>query len=199
MTTSNVYPSPIPATTSYRYYFARADTNTFRGNYAVVLATYVIDPDNAANDAAPANVVRLIYAVAQEGVPTVLLQCHQGARRRGVQIALLHSVSNYVPRMGLPASPWDNRSFASKGDITCETIACANWLPEILHHIRATVHVPMGLAIDSALTDDLDTDLLGTFSSMDAKVEPLHARKTIYPPATFFGIFLNRDFTPVEA
>ena len=95
----------------------------------------------------------------------MLLQWYQGVRGRGAQIALPQSISNYVPRMGLPASPWDDRSFASEGGITCGTIACANWPLEILHHIRATFHVPMDLAIDAALDADLDTDLLGTFSS----------------------------------
>ena len=45
---------------------------------------------------------------------------------RGAQIVLLHSVLNYVPKMELPESLWDDLSFVLKGDITCYTISCAN-------------------------------------------------------------------------
>ena len=101
--------------------------------------------------------------------------------------------------MGLPASPWDNGSFALKGDIPCGTITCANWSPETLHQIGATIYVPTDLAIYAALAADPDTDLLGPFYSTDANVEPLHKFKTIYLPATFVRIFLERDLNPVEA
>ena len=56
-------PSLVPPTNSYRDYLARAETKTFRGRYATVLALYSIDPDNAV--AAPANVARMIYAAYQ--------------------------------------------------------------------------------------------------------------------------------------
>ena len=135
--------------------------------------------------------MRLIYAVAQEGVPTVLLQCHQGARRRGVQIALLHSVSNYVPSMCLPESPWYNGSFASKGGIACNIIPCTKWPPVSLHQILDLDHVPIYLYIGAALAADPDTDLLGAFSSTDTNVEPLRIRKTFYLPPPFVGIFLE--------
>ena len=55
------------------------------------------------------------------------------------------------------------------------------------------------MTIATALTDDPDTNLLGPFSSMDANVEPLRICKTVYQTAPFFGIFLERDLTPVEA
>ena len=108
---------------------------------------------------------------------------------------LLHSVSNYAPRMRLPASQWDSGSFASKGDTAYRTIAYANWPPESHHQIGSMVQVSIDLAIDAALA----SNLMGTFSSTDANVEPLHVRKTIYPPAPFIGIFLEQDLTPVES
>ena len=91
MATTPRPPSLVPPTNSYWYYFAHAETDTFRGRYAAILAPYSIDPVKAD---APVDVTRLIYAAAQEVVPTLFLQWHQGERGRGVQIALLHSVSN---------------------------------------------------------------------------------------------------------
>ena len=114
--------------------------------------------------------MRLIYAAAQEGVPTAFLQWHQGARGRGAQIVLLHLVSAYIPRIGILASPWDNNSFTLKWDIAYETTACANFPLESLHHIKSTVHVLMDLAIDSTQEANPDTDLLEPFSPSDSTI-----------------------------
>ena len=192
---SLVYP-----TTSYQEYFARSETDTFCERYSAVMTPYYIDPTTAAAAAAaPANVARLIKAAAQESVPTALLQCNQGPRGRGAQITLLHSVSNYDPRMGIMALPWDNSSFDLKGDITCGTIACANWPPASLHQIGSMVHAPTDLAIDTALDADPDSNLLGPFSYIDANLEPLCIRMTVYLPAPFVGIFPEWYLMPMEA
>ena len=101
--------------------------------------------------------------------------------------------------MGLATSTCDNGSFASKGDVTYKTIACANWPPPRLHQIGAMVHVPMDLAIDAALAYEPYTNLLGPFNSTYADAEPLRILNTIYLPAPFVGLFLKRDLTPADA
>ena len=92
---------------------------------------------------------------------------------------LLHSVSNYVLGMGLPVSPWDNVSFASKEYISCVDIACEKWPPASIHHIGATVYAPTDMTINTAMAANLDSNLLGPFTSTDANVEPLHVRNTV--------------------
>ena len=101
--------------------------------------------------------------------------------------------------MGLPASPWDEGSFASKCSIACKTIACANWPLESLHHIGTTVYFPTDLSIDTVLTANPYIDLLGPFYYTDVNVEPLHIRNNIYLLTLFVGIFLEQDLTPIEA
>ena len=123
-------PSLVSLTNRYWDYFDRTETETFHGRYSAVLVPYSIA---ATATAVTAYVARLIYAVAQEGIPTAFLQWSKWAGERGAQIALLHSFSNYAPRMGLPASPWDDGSFALKEDITSGIIACVNWMLEIFH------------------------------------------------------------------
>ena len=147
MATPTSLPSFVLLVTTYRDYFSRAKTDTFSGRYATVLAPYSINP--TATAATPADVARLIYSAAQEGVPTAFLHWRERVMGEGAQIALLHLVSSYVPRMGMPASPWENLYFALKGDITCGACACANWQTASLNQIRATVHVYVDLAIDS--------------------------------------------------
>ena len=73
MATPTGPPSLILQTNINREYFASADTNTFHRRYAAVLVPYFIDPSNAANTTATADVVRLIYAASQEGLPNVFL------------------------------------------------------------------------------------------------------------------------------
>ena len=53
--------------------------------------------------------------------------------------------------------------------------------------------------IDASLAYYPYTNLLGPLSSTHVDVEPLCIRKTIYIPATFVRIFLERDLTPAEA
>ena len=116
----------VPLLATYRDYFARAETDTFCGHYVNVLRTYKTDTENAAANTDPSEVSCQIYAMAQEGVPTAFLQWHRSAGRGGsAHIALLHSVSSYINRMGMLPSPWDNLSFISKGEVTCGTAMCA--------------------------------------------------------------------------
>ena len=81
--------------------------------------------------------------------------------------------------MGLLVSPWDDSPFTLKEGIAYGTIACANWLIASLHQIESTVYVPTDLAIYNSLSSDLDTNLMGPFTSIDANVEPLRICKTV--------------------
>ena len=105
MVTPTGTPSLVPPTTSCREYFAHTETNTFYRRYATVLAPYAVNPTSRAAAAVPYDFMLLIYAMSQEVIPTAFLQWNQGLRGRGAHITLLHSVSKYVLRIGLPASP----------------------------------------------------------------------------------------------
>ena len=72
-------------------------------------------------------------------------------------------MSNYVPRMRIPTSPWDDGSFILKSYIACGTTTCMNWTPEILQQIGVMVYVPIDMYIYTVLDADPDTNLLGPF------------------------------------
>ena len=108
-------------------------------------------------------------------------------------------MSNYVPRMGLQTSPWDDSIFVSKGCIACENVTCVNWPPASPHQIGDTVHVPKDLSKVAALISNPDTNLIGPFYPTEANVKPLRILKTIYLPVSFIGIFLDGYITLVEA
>ena len=65
---------------TYQDYLSRSNTNTLCGRYSAILMPYAIDPAASAADSVPDNVVRLIHAAMQEGVPTAFLKWHQGMR-----------------------------------------------------------------------------------------------------------------------
>ena len=127
----------------------------------------------ATTSATPSNVARLVYAAAREFIAAAFLQWHQGARGRGTHIALFHLVSDYILRLGLLTSLWDNLPFVLKEDITCGAGSCMNWQTESIHKIKGTLHVPMELSTDMALAQAPDAYLLGPFTTADADVEPL--------------------------
>ena len=53
------------------------------------------------------------------------------------------------------------------------------------------VYILTDQAINAALEADPEAGLLGSFTSTDANVEPLHVRKTVYLHVSFLGIFLE--------
>ena len=55
------------------------------------------------------------------------------------------------------------------------------------------------MIIDSALSSNPDTDLLGPFTSTDANVEPLCIRTTFYLPTLFVGILVEWDFMAMDS
>ena len=79
MATLTSPPSLVLPTTSYLDYVSCSETNTFRRRYAAVPEPYTINHAHVTADVS-SKVAQLIYSEAQEGIPTVFLQWHQGAR-----------------------------------------------------------------------------------------------------------------------
>ena len=74
------------------------------------------------------------------------------------QIALLHLVLRYMPRMGILPSPWGNLYVVPKGKVTYGTVTYKNCLMVSLHQIGIDVYVPIFKAIDAALAADPKID-----------------------------------------
>ena len=126
----------------------------------------------------------------KEGVPTAFIQWYQGAWCKGVKIALLHSMLNYLPRMGMPPSPWDNLSFVSKGKMNCVTVGCANCFTASLHQIGSAIYVLTVEAIDTDMAADPSAELLERFLFENSGIDSVCFHKTIYLPYPYLGMFL---------
>ena len=195
-------PDLAPTICTYRAYFSRPETDLFSGSYEAVLGPYRVDPMNAAATFTPASVSQQIYAASQQGEPTALLLWHATP---GIEedwdpgrVSLLHSISHYASRMGMPPFRWDDRTFANRGDISYRTAPLAIWDPTYLH-LAPAVHVPSAAAIDTSLAGDPNLTLLGPYGAGDAGVESIQCRKTVYVPTHYVGLLLGADLTPIEA
>ena len=115
-------PILVPTIGTYRAHFSSPETDSFSGEYEAVLGPYLIDPMNTGAAQTPASMYQQIYAASQQGSPTAFLLCHASP---GIakdsdpgRVSLLHSVSHYASRVGLPASQWDDRTFAIWGNFS---------------------------------------------------------------------------------
>ena len=71
-----------------------------------------------------------------------------------MHIALLHLMSIYVNRIGIPPSLWYALFFVSKGKVTCGAGTCKNCLAARLHQISAAVNALTAQSINAALAAD---------------------------------------------
>ena len=130
----------VPENT-YQDYFSCADTFTLHGLYASILLPYVINPTAAA---APDDVVWPMFSAVQEGVPDAFF-C--GTRvlggGRGTDNSPPFGI-NICTNGGVPESPVDNLSSASKGCITWGAVSCNNWknASQLLKYVRSHVGGP---------------------------------------------------------
>ena len=131
-------------------------------------------------------------------MPTAFLKWQKSTRGIGTHIALLHLISRYASLIVMPPSPWYGLSSEPKGEVTCGTAVCTNWLMSIGCHIGATVYVLKAQAIDASLVDDPKLELLGSFAA-DAYMGSLRVRKTVYLAASYMVIFLERNITPEKS
>ena len=191
-------PSLVLPITTYRDYFARDKTNTFCIHYTVVPRPCNIYVENTSANTSLSEDTRQIYAASQESVSHAFLKWHRRSGIGRAQIAPLHLMSSYVPQMGNTTSPWYDLYFALKGEFMCGKIMCANWLVASLCQIVTAIHFPTLQDKDAVLASEPELDLLGLFAVDNADAKAIQVHKTIYVPAPFMGILLDRDLTPVE-
>ena len=133
-------PNLVPTIFTYRAYFSSPEIDPFSGNYEAVVEPYLIDPMNVAATQTPASVSQQIYAASQQGDPTAFLLWHYTPRIAEDwdpgRVLLLHSVSHYPSRMGRPSSKWDDRMFATRGDVSWGTAPLAVWDPLTFTSLR---------------------------------------------------------------
>ena len=63
----------------------------------------------------------------------------------------MHSVSQFLRRMGTPATKWDSEVFSSTGYMVAVYVALANWDSRYLNLLQNSVNIPSSADIYTAL------------------------------------------------
>ena len=103
-----------------------------------------------------------VYSSTMSGDPTVFLLCHPtlgfDSGDDPGHLGLVHLISRYDARIGRPASPWDDESFGTRGDVVMGLVSCVRWLPAYMRQTSTVLALTAG-ALDSALAGDVDAPL----------------------------------------
>ena len=91
------------------------------------MSPYALDPANAAAAHEPAVLAQQVYSSTISGDPTAFLMCHPtlgfDSGNDPGRLDLVHSISRYDARIGRPASPWDDKTFGTRGDVVMGSVS----------------------------------------------------------------------------
>ena len=185
----NLGPAQAP-TALYRDYFADPANDVFNGEYADVLLPYAI-PGTAHT---PAEVRTLACNCPNQNVPTAFLLLHSD----DVKLHAYVQLDRFDPRMGLPATQWDNRMFVAKGELHHNNQILVEWSRDYFSQ-SGNVRVPSSQLIETSYANDAAAVLLGPYQPNDADTEIIVTRRTCFIPPAYVPLFLANPLSPREA
>ncbi len=187
-------PLPVPAAPTpsvyYRDFFNDATNDPFNGHYTDVLADYAC----TAGAIRPQALRDLIANARLQNVPTAFLLQHEDDKCLHIYLQL----ERFEPRMGLPASQWDNLMFASKGELRFNNHQTVLFDNDNFNQ-TGFLRVPTPNLIDTELAADPHVRLLGPYVHGDADTELVRCRRTCFVPAPYVALFLAHPLSPREA
>ena len=120
----------------------------FSGNCTQVLNPYGVPLANQ-NVLSPVEVQQLALSGQTQRVPSAfLLQLPDGKLHIFLQLA------KFDARMGLPATPWDNRLYVQKGELFHNQAQLVNWESSYFHQANASLRVQTATATPPLSTWD---------------------------------------------
>jgi len=177
---------PMPARASYRAKFASAEYDRFNGDYRSVMDQYTltIQPNNPPTPATLQSFACNARAGGQV-IPTAFLLMHDG------QIHCYHSLSKFHNRLGLPASPWDDQMFVTKGELFENTPITTYWLSEYFHQIPTQQLVATTATLTTALAADPNLESTGPYANGDQGTELIRVRRAMFLPPKYVPLMLD--------
>lgn len=185
---------PVPAQINCRYsdYFADPANDPFKGSYANLLAPYHIDVGQAGIPTRDQVDDFVLAAQTQKIVLPFALMLPDGL------IHCYHSVGKFPARPGLPATPWDNQRFATKGELYRNQAAICKW-SLAYHDLLPQTRVADPATIDTALAGDPTINHLGPYANTDADTSIVITRRAMVVPPSYAPLLLAKPLTPIEA
>ena len=182
-------PGPAQVTNVYyRDYFADASKDVFNGEYTNILAPYAVP---AANAVLPNEVRQLAFNAKAQNIPTAFILLHNDDNLIHIYIQL----DRFHPRAGLPATPWDDRSFIAKGELHHNSHIMVNFRDDYFGRSNA-VYAPNAATINAAYAANANAIALGPYAAGDAGVDILRAQMTCFVPPAYVPLFLTQPLTP---
>ena len=186
-------PPAAPFRASYVNFFANAAHDPFQGQYTAAMAPYDVPLQNNPGTPSPEQIRTLVVGARAQRVPTAFLLMHGGLLHIYLQADKFH------PRLGLPATPWDDLVYAQKGDLHRNQAVLIEWKSEYFHQLNQQLLVPTSATIETIFAAQPEAELLGPFVQADAGTELIKVRRTCFVPPRYVPLFLANPLTPREA
>eukprot|EP00557_Chaetoceros_sp_GSL56_P008886 CAMPEP_0176505492 /NCGR_PEP_ID=MMETSP0200_2-20121128/16527_1 /TAXON_ID=947934 /ORGANISM="Chaetoceros sp., Strain GSL56" /LENGTH=660 /DNA_ID=CAMNT_0017905057 /DNA_START=100 /DNA_END=2083 /DNA_ORIENTATION=- len=186
-------PPAAPFRASYVDFFADATKDPFQGQYAAAMAPYDVPLQNNPGTLAPDQLRTLVVGARAQRVPTAFLLMHDGHLHIYLQADKFH------PRLGLPATPWDDFIYAQKGDLYRNQAVLIEWKSDYFHQLNQQLLVPSAATIDTVFAAEPDTGFLGPYAQGEAGTELIKVRRTCFVPPRYVNLFLAGPVKPREA
>ena len=181
-------PAP-PVTALYRDFYNDPASDVFNRNYTDVLAPY-----NPTTGGTPAEVRTLACHCRSQGVPSAYLLLHT----TDLKLHVYTQLDLFNPRMGLPATPWDDQMFIGKGELFNNQQTLVRWDPDYFRQGNAT-RVPTPMELSNLYAANGAANIVGPFTIADADTEVITTRRTCYIPPPYVALLLDQPVTPREA
>jgi hypothetical protein len=105
----------------------------------------------------------------------------------------------FHPRLGLPATPWDDLVYAQKGDLHRNQAVLIEWKAEYFRQLTQQILVPTAATIDTVFAAQPEAEVLGPFAQDEAGTELIKVRRTCFVPPRYVPLFLASPLKPREA
>ena len=100
----------------------------------------------------------------------------------------------------MPASRWDDQSFAFSGELVGGQVLTVCWDDSVFDPSGANpIVVGTELAIAEALSVDPSVELIGPHADGDKGTEEVSVRGAVYVPPPFVPLVMHGDLTPRQA
>jgi hypothetical protein len=202
MAAGGIIGAPLAAgapTSTFAEFYSAASVDEYNRIYGPVMAVF----ESAPGGPTPLQIRELIVNTPREsslGFAVLIIPTHAPASPG--MIYAIHLLSKFQPRLGQPASQWDNRMFGSIGEVVANQIPVTVELPVTAFTRQQggnLFRVGHPQRMPAMFGADPDLELLGEFNNFDAGTELIQSRNMVPIPHRYMRHFIAGPLTPRQA
>ena len=186
-----------PPISNYTEFYEDELTDSFSGDYQGVMADYDLSGQGALS---AEELHDTVNSCASQRIPTAFLVLSVRPGEEAPTVKCYHRLTKFLPRMGMPASPWDDKVFAFSGDLLNGQLSTVKW-ERALYQPASNNQIIVGTdtLVEDQFAVDANIQLLGPFADGDAGTERVRVRNTVYLPPMFVSTMIDEEMSPREA